>query len=235
MIHPLSLKLFPVFKHLNDSHYFNVTVKVMDHESEMIESTRGVYSVSLYTIPEVDLYGDTNQICTLGICRFVGISAMKEGKFRFAAHLTEMKTLKNPALGGVSDEFFIVSKEIAHPYLNQIQILMSDEVAEFSLFEFFVLLIDINGAILNETRFVVVNGGMGYIGPESITVVNGKGLVEAYFNQSGEGIIQVCVLDNCGNKSYKVRSKINLAMLIFKILILGYVLATIASALFMIR
>ena len=97
------------------------------------------------------------------------------------------------------------------------------------------MLIDINGAILNETRFVVVNAGMGYIGPESITVVNGKGLVEAYFNQSGEGIIQVCVLDNCGNKSYKVRSKINLAMLIFKILILGYVLATIASALFMIR
>ena len=179
------LQIEPVFKPFTDSHYFDVTVDVLDNSYENIEGNNGNYSVTLYSVPESEIHGNLTVDCDRGVCRFTGISIRSSGTYRLAARVVESSVEDSIAPEAFTEGSFEIKEAIAHIYLHEIEVYTQGECSEYTSTELNVLLLDVNGALYNESIEFTISASGDYSGPSSVVSVDGNSTFKFFYTQVG--------------------------------------------------
>lgn len=212
------LQIEPVFKFFDDSHYFNVTVDVLDNSYENVEANNGNYSVTLFSVPESEMHGNLTADCEKGVCEFTGITIKNNGTYRLAAKVVENSVEDSIAPEAYTENSFKIKESIAHIYLHNIEIYQQGECSEYTSTELNVLLLDINGALYNESIEFTISSSDDYSGPSSFISVEGNSTFRFFYTQIGIEEIHVTASSITEPVVIDVKEKTNFPLLTLIIL-----------------
>jgi hypothetical protein len=208
------LQIEPILKKFPESHYFNVTVDVLDNTLQSIESENGNYSVSLFTTPKSVIHGNLTQICEAGVCSFTGLSILTPGDYKFGATVIELTSGKSTAGESYSEGNFKITEQRAHIFLHQIQLFLDEKPTEHVCSNLTVLLLDINHDLYNETMTVTVNSGDDYHGAKKLEVIDGNSSLKFFFTSIGNQSINVSTDYKSRVIKFKVEERMNYPLLL---------------------
>lgn len=212
------LQIEPVYKVFENSHYFNVTVDVLDNSLEKVEDSNGNYSVTLFSVPESEIHGNLTTLCDKGMCKFTGISIKNNGTYRLGAKVFEHSIEDDTAPDTYTEVSYKISKSVAHIYLYQIELYQSSECTEYVNSEINVLLLDINGALYNESIEYSISSSSDYTGPEKLTSIDGNSTFKYFYTQIGFEEISVSTISNTETITIEVKERMNYPLLALIIL-----------------
>ena len=226
-VHRQRLQVEPIQKLFSDSHYFNLTINVLNNEMTEIESEFGNYSITLFTTPKVNLHGNLTQTCNSGVCKFTGISILSNSTIRFGASVKELSSESTTAPEGFSELTYTIDSDHAHIFLHQIQLKMSSSPIEYVSSNLTVLLLDINRDLFKEDIRVEIKSDENYFGPSHLDVIQGNSSFKFYY--AGLGEHEIGVLTEYKKKSigFKVEARMNYPLLALILLVWGLVVLTV--------
>ena len=226
-VHRQRLQIEPYLKRFSNSHYFNLTINVLNNEMTEIESKFGTYIVTLFTTPKVTLHGNLTQTCNSGVCQFTGISILTNSTIRFGASVKELGGGSTPAPEAFSEQTYTTDSDHAHIFLHQIQLHLTQSPVEYVNSNLAVVLLDINRDLYKETIRVAVKSDESYSGPSHLDVVEGNSSLKFFYTGLGKHEIGVLTENKRASVGFKVEGRMNYPLLALILLFWGLVVLVV--------